>query len=464
MVNKGEETSCWIFVLVAPFPTLMDDIPLNDLLNVWKGEKPGIFDEQIILLSLSTEAAFSVIWGSPAIKSVRVVEADKIKTEASRQKKVWALIPFEDLEPSWKVLSVDQLSPLQKSFDVDHYPLVIRFGFSGDITILNSFKGQLDNPDLLPQTNRDPNKMTILVMTGVTALTRATADRMEKYGNTYPASDIVGWLQDADLTHISNEVAFNLACPTPNPEDKSLLFCSNPKYIELLDFVHANIIEMTGNHMNDFGRDSLLYTISLYHQRGWVYYGAGENLENARQPVTIIHNNNRLAFIGCNPVGPDIVWATMDQAGVANCDFDWMQTEVENLRSLGYLPIVTFQYFESYDPIPGSQQMVDFRRMIDAGAIIVSGSQSHRPQAMEFIGNQFIHYGLGNLFFDQMDTAWRGTRNEVIDRHVFYDGRYISTELLTAILEDYARPRPANSNERAAILNEIFSASGWCDK
>ena len=41
-------------------------------------------------------------------------------------------------------------------------------------------------------------------------------------------------------------------------------------------------------------------------------------------------------------------------------------------------------------------------RVADAGATMVSGSQAHYPHIMEFRGESFIHYGLGNLFFDQM--------------------------------------------------------------
>jgi poly-gamma-glutamate synthesis protein (capsule biosynthesis protein) len=53
------------------------------------------------------------------------------------------------------------------------------------------------------------------------------------------------------------------------------------------------------------------------------------------------------------------------------------------------------------------------------------------------------------------------TRNLFIDRHVFYDGRYISTELLTYRLEDYSRPRPMTEDERRLFLEQIFSAAGW---
>ena len=102
--------------------------------------------------------------------------------------------------------------------------------------------------------------------------------------------------------------------------------------------------------------------------------------------------------------------------------------------------------------------------MADSGASIVSGSQAHYAQMMEFYNNSFIHYGLGNLFFDQMgDQDWMppGIRREFFDRYVIYDGKLISVELLTAMLEDYARPRLMTEQERAGFLQEYFYYSGW---
>jgi poly-gamma-glutamate synthesis protein (capsule biosynthesis protein) len=71
-----------------------------------------------------------------------------------------------------------------------------------------------------------------------------------------------------------------------------------------------------------------------------------------------------------------------------------------------------------------------------------------------------VHYGLGNLFFDQM-TEWN--RRAFIDRHVIYDGRLISTELLTVILEDYSQPRLMTGAEREVMLYRVFKAAGWLE-
>ncbi|MGB9879350.1 MAG: hypothetical protein ACPLRM_01185, partial [Anaerolineae bacterium] len=61
--------------------------------------------------------------------------------------------------------------------------------------------------------------------------------------------------------------------------------------------------------------------------------------------------------------------------------------------------------------------------------------------------------------FDQMWSL--GTRQEIVDRHVIYNGRHIATELLTFMLEDYSQPRPMTTEERKELLQAVFKASGW---
>ena len=50
-----------------------------------------------------------------------------------------------------------------------------------------------------------------------------------------------------------------------------------------------------------------------------------------------------------------------------------------------------------------------------------------------------------------------GTRQEFVDRLVFYDGRLVSVDLRTALLEDYCRPRPMSPEERRDFLAMIFA-------
>ena len=446
-------TASWIYALVTPFPTIVDDVTGEELREAWNRNQPGSFANQPILMDKATLETFTALWGVPATGSVRTVEADQIMDTAWAHQPSWAIIPFEALEPRWKVLSVDGQSPLHNDFEPGGYPLVSFF------SIKCSEPCPVSPLPTLPATNRDPSKLTVLVMTGVTALVRATAFTMEIKGITYPGLDVGDWLRYADIAHISNEIPFDPDCPSPNPNESKLIFCSDPRYIGLLEDIGTDVIELTGNHFQDRGSQATLDTLEMYKERDWIYYGGGANLEDAIKPRTMEHNGNKLAFIGCNPAGPSFAWATENQPGAAPCDYHYMVEQIQLLRAQGYLPIASFQYQEYYSPEPRPWQQRDFRLLADAGAVVVSGSQAHFAQAMEFYHGSFIHYGLGNLFFDQMNDE--GTRREFLDRHIFYDGRYIGTELLTAMLVDYCRPLPMTKQERGDFLTFIFDASGW---
>ena len=454
LTHEQGAVSSWIYALVAPFPTITDEISLEDLQNAWARDMTDYLFYKPVWMEESTLAALKTLWGEPnPTFKVRIAPNEYLLDAAWDQQPSFAIIPFEDIQPRWKVIQIDGQSPLSRDFDPETYPLKISFSLYGKNSQTASLK--------LPQSNRDPQKLTILVMTGVTALVRTTALKMEQHSRTYPGEAIRDWLLNADLAHISNEIPFSVDCPYPDIYDHGLVFCSNPLNIALLDYIGTDIIELTGNHFQDWGSPATLYTLELYKLRNWQYFGGGANREDARKSIKIEHNGNNLAFIGCNPAGPDFAWATENDPGAARCEWDWVKGEITRLSSEGYLPIMTFQYYESYGIYPGTDQMADFRMMADAGAVIVSGSQAHLPKTMEFNNGSFIHYGLGNLFFDQMDYPVVGTKREFLDRHVFYNGEYINTELLTAMLEDYSRPRPMTAEEKAEFLTEMFTASGW---
>nr|MBC7245735.1 CapA family protein [Chloroflexota bacterium] len=454
----------WVYAVVAPFPTLADGVRWTDIERFWAGEPDALAaisnseTSPTLFVSPETLGVLHALLGPSSAKvPITVTDASDLLDAAwAARPYAWAIVPFHELEPRWKVLTVDEASVLDKQLDVEHYPLSVSIGVEGDGAAELAMAMLQDGK---PLTNRATERMTVLVMTGVTALVRGIAHRMELNGILYPAEKIGTVLREADLTHISNEVPFTENCPTPDPQQKSLAFCSAPRYIELLRAVGTDVVELTGNHVKDYGSEALLSTLEILRKEGWPYFGGGENLEDARKPLVIEHNGNRFAFIGCNPVGPEYAWATADSPGAAPCDMDYLHTKIATLKAKVDVPIVTLQYWEFYQYEPTPQQQDDFRSMVDAGAVIVSGSQAHHPQAIEFYKGSFIHYGLGNLFFDQMWSL--GTRQEVVDRHVIYNGRHIATELLTFMLEDYSQPRPMTKQERRALLQAVFKASGW---
>jgi len=447
-VANGRPFATWVYALVAPFFTIEDRVSSGDLEGAWMGEALGPFSGHPLLVSSSQ--ARGIPLGAPG-QDVAVVEASQVLTEAI-QRDAWAILPFQDLDPRWKVLRVDGMSPLDRELDVEAYPLATSL-----------YLGSETRPDalfLLPEdiTDRDLEKMSVVMLTGVTALTRGTARTMEREGVIYPARDIRDWLLEPDITHISNEVSFAEDCPAPTAES-TLVFCSDPRYFELMEYVDTDVLELTGNHLLDWGVSAMNNSLRLYEERDLPFFGGGWTLAEARQPLTLTHGVHTFGFVGCNPVGPSYAWATAERPGAASCDYELLADQVRELRERGVIPIVTFQYWEFDQYAPTTRQQTDFRMAADAGAAIVSGSQAHWPQGFKFHEGAFVHYGLGNLFFDQMQRL--EYRQQFLDRHVFYEGRHISTELLTTMLEDYARPRPMTEEERRAFLEATFAVSEW---
>jgi len=313
----------------------------------------------------------------------------------------------------------------------------------------------------IPQTSREADKLTTVILTGVTALVRGTAREMEKLGLTRPAEIIGPTLQEADILHISNEVPFAVNCGEPVPQNiDKLIFCSKDEYVELLKAVGTDVVELTGDHFEDWGPDAMLHTLELYEELGWLYYGGGRNLEEAKKPVKLEVNGTKIAFLGCNAKEWTYSNATEEKPGNLPCDWEYMSAAVGKLSEEGYLPIVTFQHKEYYIWEAQSQLVEDFHRMEAAGAVIVSGSQAHQPHAIEITDNAVLHYGLGNLFFDQYGLT-QDTDDAFIDRHVFYDGKYLGVELLTITFKDFSQPLWMDAAARAAMLEKLFSVSKW---
>ncbi len=445
------------YVPVQSFPSLREGITLDELQQAWTGAGNLVR----LLVTEETSADLAQLWGPPQ-ESVALVPAGELIAALWQDEQAVGILPFERLEPRLKSLRLDGLSAVDNRLEQRSWPLALRVWLHGAGAEADDLLAHLRASILA--TNRDPDKLTVLVMTGVTAMSRTTAWKMEVYGDySYPAHVVGPELAAADITHISNEVPLVPGC-VANPALNSLTLCSKPEYLAALDEVGADIVGLTGNHQNDFGFEAMLESLKIYAEHGLPVYGGGANDEDARRPLLITHNGNRLAFLGANQHGPIGGWATADGPGSARFDLETMRADIAAVRPEVDLVLVEIQYTETngqgeYQTEPVWQQAETFEALSGAGADIVTGVQAHRPQALELTPDGFILFGLGNFFFDQMN--WWETRQGLIARHAIYDGRHISTELLVTILEDWSQPRWATPEERQEVLGTVFAASGW---
>lgn len=441
------------YAVVAPFATITDDIAMNELQQRWQG-----FDPRPLLVTADAAPLLEALWGTAASQ---VVPTEEFLSTLESTPDALGIIAFDRLDPRFKVLTVDGVNVLDNQLDPATYPLVFGVNIQG---VGASLLAALLQPVLTPFTNRDANQLTTLLMTGVTAMSRGTAARMEQSGVLYPAQIISATFAAADITHISNEVPFLDDCVVNNTLN-NLVLCSHTSYWETLAAVGTDIVGLSGNHVNDFGREGARRSLQFYKDNHIPIYGSGLTIEEACAPLQWEDHGNTFAFFAVLAFGPESAWVTDTEPGACYY-YDRKEEILEAVRKAAKevdIAAVELQYTETYFPYPTGDQVIEFRELREAGADIVTGVQSHVPQAMEPYGAAdpggpgMIVYGLGNLFFDQM-WSWE-TRTELYARHTIYQGRVLSTEILTGVLEDFAQPRWATPAERADLLNSIFTAA-----
>ncbi len=450
----GNALASRYYAVVVPFDTVQDDITLDELVTRWDGGG-------IVYTSDDALAWLPALLGQPAATTEAVPPADLIGLLVESRDAI-AIIPFEQVDPRFKVLTVDGVNVLSNQLQGDEYPLVAQVKVSGEGA------AQLEallSDAVAPSTNRDAGKLTTLVMTGVTAIARGTAAAIERAGDpAYPARVIGPELALADITHVSNEIPFIEGCVVRNTEN-NLQLCSDPSYWQALELMGTDIVGLSGNHVNDFGRDGARESLGWYKENNIPVYGSGLTVDAACAPLLWESNGNTFAFIAALAYGPESAWVTDEEPG--SCYYyehkDRIISTIETLSKAVDIVAVELQYEETYFPWPTPTQVEEFRELRAAGANLVTGVQSHVPQAQEPYGafdeggDGFISYGLGNLYFDQM-WSWE-TRTELFARHAIYDGKLINTEILTGVLEDYAQPRWTTPAERADLLQTIFDAA-----
>lgn len=458
----------WVYAVAAPFPTVPDDVSWSALAQYWQS---GIFDGLVgfdappqLVLTQDIVDWLTAELGAPAGGlPLLTVEPAALEEAAWNNRPSLSILPFDALTPRWKVLRLDGQDVFDKSLNMDTYPLVRTLGVRAVGDRGQQVAEGLAANGLWPDTNRDAGRITIVTLTGVTALVRATAMMMESQGIDYPAQGIMPFLQDADILHTSNEVSFSPNCPPPDWVGPPADFCSDPRYFDLLKTIGLDVVESTGNHINDIGTDAFVYTLAAYDNNNIVYFGGGLDIDDARQPrIVNAPDGTRVAFVGCNDPGPWTAFATAESAGAASCDdWTWMTDTIAALKANDQADVViaTVQYWELESYSPSAEQVADFDLLAQAGADVVLGSQAHQPQGFGFTNGAFIHYGIGNLFFDQMDYI--ENRQMFADKLILYEGRHISTVLFTGLLEDWSQPNPMTPEDRAAFLDMMFTESGW---
>jgi hypothetical protein len=93
----------------------------------------------------------------------------------------------------------------------------------------------------------------------------------------------------------------------------------------------------------------------------------------------------------------------------------------------------------------------DLRRLAEAGAEFVMGSQAHSAHPWDVHHGAYVHYGPGNIFFQQYVEA---QREATVDKLYFHAGKLLAVEHLYT-RNEHGQPRLLTARERARFLGQL---------
>lgn len=327
----------------------------------------------------------------------------------------------------WKALAVDGKHPF---LDASTYPLVA------------------GTPALA-------SHLTHFILTGVTAITRGAGLQIDAKGIAWYTANLRPALAGADYVHISNEVSLKADCQYAG--SGTYQFCSKERDFQALLDLHANVIELTGNHMRDFGDEPFRQTMAWYAAHAMHTFGGGLTPEAANTPIILpLKDGKRLGILGFNETCPLKECALKpDEVGTNAWDPDKAKAAIAALRARADYVLVTVQYKEVDSAQPTDAQTAIGHLLIDSGADLVYGSQAHQLQVVEFYRGKPIFHGLGNFMFDQIHRL--GVRQAFFLHQFFYAGRLVAAVPVFTFMSDERQPTlatPAQAAEMRAIVFE----------
>lgn len=233
--------------------------------------------------------------------------------------------------------------------------------------------------------------------------------------------------------------------------------------------IHAQALAMAGfdgvsaatNHikncnLSNCGDIAFLETMDHLTEAGVTPIGAGENLQQALQPVVFEVKGVRFGLISQGEI-ESMAFASENTPGIAVLNEENLREAIAAASKVSDVVIAMPHWGPEYSVNPNWNQRSYARIAVEAGADLVVGNHTHVVQAIQMMENVPVFYGLGNFVFDQTWSA--ETRQSVILTVTFIGKEYQGYELIPVVTDIDGMVHLAGEAESTQILGRIDQAS-----
>ena len=239
-----------------------------------------------------------------------------------------------------------------------------------------------------------------IVFTGDILLDRGVRRVINQHGVDHLFSDgIDSMFRSAQL------VVGNIECPATKidaPVFKRFIFRGEPEWLDTLRQHGITHLNLANNHSIDQGREGLLDTRRNIIAAGMVPMGAGENMQQASEPVLLASEPRNVWFVPSLRLALENYAYLPDKPCVSQEPMDSLIRRVYHLREADSTAviIVSLHWGGEHTLKPVPRQRLEAHQLILAGADALICHHTHTLQTIETFMGKPIYYSIGNFIFD----------------------------------------------------------------
>jgi poly-gamma-glutamate capsule biosynthesis protein CapA/YwtB (metallophosphatase superfamily) len=234
-------------------------------------------------------------------------------------------------------------------------------------------------------------------------------------------------IADADIAFGQIEAVYSMkGCL--NVSGTSSPLRADPENVAAIKRAGFSIASLAGNHCMDYGLEGFSDMVGHFKANDIKTFGAGENLAEARKPIIVEHNGNKIGWLAYCSILPMRYWADIDRPGCAPArartvyetlepdqpgtppriityphdeDFANIMSDIRDLKSRVDVVIVSMHWGLHFrEGELATYELKYGRSAIDAGADVILGHHQHILKPIEIYKGKPIIYGMANFAFD----------------------------------------------------------------
>ena len=240
----------------------------------------------------------------------------------------------------------------------------------------------------------------VITLTGDIMLDRGVRQVVEQKG--------IDQLFSAEIDSVfrtSDAVVGNLECPATKihaPVFKQYIFRAEPEWLGDLKRHGVTHLNLANNHSIDQGRIGLMDTRENIIKAGMTPVGAGQNQEEADEPVLLTDSPRSVWLIASLQLALENFSRLPDQPCVGQQTIETLCQRIAQLKQADpkcFIIVSLHWGWENHlEVVP--RQRYEARQLIDAGADCLICHHTHTLQPSETCQGKPIFYSLGNFIFD----------------------------------------------------------------